>query len=208
MPEYPDLGKIQAYFQNKLETYGATPKGVDYNSVESQEIRYQQLIKLFKAGERYTLLDFGSGFGALYDYLTRLGHDLHYYGYDISLPMVAKGQELHPGNPNCQFATQIDEIPIVDYAIACGTFNLKLDLESATWTGVVLEALGEMNAQARQGLAFNLLTKYSDPEKMRPDLYYGDPLFFFDYCKRNFSRNVALLHDYNLYDFTILVRKG
>ena len=33
-------------------------------------------------------------------------------------------------------------------------------------------------------------------------------LFFFDFCKRNFSRNVALLHDYGLYDFTIIVRKN
>jgi hypothetical protein len=54
-----------------------------------------------------------------------------------------------------------------------------------------------------------MLTKYSDAERMagRPDLFYGDPLFFFDFCKRNFSRNVALLHDYGLYDFTIIVRK-
>ena len=51
-----------------------------------------------------------------------------------------------------------------------------------------------------------MLTTYSDAEKMRPDLYYGDPTFFFDHCKRNYSRNVALLHDYELYDFTILVR--
>lgn len=54
-----------------------------------------------------------------------------------------------------------------------------------------------------------MLTKYSDADRMaeRPDLFFGDPLFFFDFCKRNFSRNVALLHDYGLYDFTILVRK-
>jgi len=52
-----------------------------------------------------------------------------------------------------------------------------------------------------------MLTKYPDAARMRSDLYYADPGFFFDYCKRNFSRNVALLHDYNLYDFTILVRK-
>ena len=55
-----------------------------------------------------------------------------------------------------------------------------------------------------------MLTRYSDADRMsqRPDLFFGDPLFFFDYCKRNFARNVALLHDYDLYDFTILVRKG
>jgi hypothetical protein len=51
-----------------------------------------------------------------------------------------------------------------------------------------------------------MLTKYSDADRMRGDLYYGDPAFFFDHCKRSFSRNVALLHDYGLYEFTILVR--
>jgi hypothetical protein len=32
-------------------------------------------------------------------------------------------------------------------------------------------------------------------------------MVIFDICKRKFSRNVALLHDYGLYEFTILVRK-
>ena len=42
---------------------------------------------------------------------------------------------------------------------------------------------------------------------MRPYLYYADPLFLFDYCKKKYSKSVALLHDYGLYEFTILVRK-
>jgi hypothetical protein len=52
-----------------------------------------------------------------------------------------------------------------------------------------------------------MLTSYSDPERMRPELYYGDPRFFFDRCKRDYTRNVALLHDYDLYEFTIIARK-
>ena len=51
------------------------------------------------------------------------------------------------------------------------------------------------------------VTSYSDPEFMRPDLYYADPRFLFDYCKRKLSRHVALLHDYGLYEFTVLVRQ-
>ena len=43
---------------------------------------------------------------------------------------------------------------------------------------------------------------------LRLDLYYADPCALFDYCKRSFSRNVALLHDYEIYDFTLLVRKS
>ena len=57
-----------------------------------------------------------------------------------------------------------------------------------------------------KGFAFNMLTSYSDADKMRDDLYYGDPCELFDHCKRSYSRNVALLHDYGLYEFTMLVR--
>jgi len=64
-----------------------------------------------------------------------------------------------------------------------------------------------MNKKSIKGFAFNMLTKYSDREYMKEYLYYADPLFIFDYCKRNFSKKVALIHDYELYEFTILVRK-
>lgn len=202
-----NLGQIQAYFAEKLKLFGATPAGVDYNSPEAQEIRFRQLIKIIDTRQPYRLLDYGSGFGSLYDFLRRQGHVLDYTGYDLVPEMVAAGRELHFGDLACRFTTQVTEIPPVDYALSCGTFNLKLELPAAEWTSLVLEALREMDACARRGFSFNLLTKYSEPEKMRPHLYYGDPLFFFDYCKRNFSKNVALLHDYQLYDFTILVRK-
>jgi hypothetical protein len=64
-----------------------------------------------------------------------------------------------------------------------------------------------MATLSRKGFAFNALSLYSDPEKRRPDLYYADPLALFDHCQRHFSRYVSLLHDYPLYEFTILVRK-
>lgn len=207
MTEPSDLEKIKTYFTEKLNEHGATHRGVDYNSTEAQEARFQQLLKVIDASQKYSLLDFGSGYGGMYDYLVKLGHTVHYVGYDIAEPMLAKGRELHPDNPNCWFTDKIEEVPMLDYAVVSGTFNMKLDADQEAWTGVILQALQQMHAHTSRGLAFNMLTQYSDAERMRPDLYYGDPCFFFDYCKRNFSRNVALLHDYNLYDFTILVRK-
>jgi SAM-dependent methyltransferase len=207
MSEHQELAKITDYFTEKLEIHGATPRGVDYNSVESQETRFLQLIKIIDPSKQYSLLDFGSGFGAMYDYLTRLGHDVNYLGYDIAIPMVEKGFELHPNNPKCHFTARIEEVPVVDYATLSGTLNIKLDIDSAAWTEIALQSLHQMDTHSQKGFSFNMLSHYSDADKMRPDLYYGDSLFFFDYCKRNFSKNVALLHDYKLYDFTILVRK-
>lgn len=208
MSESNELNKVKSYFTEKLETHGATHRGVDYNSTESQEARFFQLTKVIDPSTKYSLIDFGSGYGGMYEYFLKLGHQLHYVGYDIAESMIEKGQELHLNNPDCWFTNKAEELPAVDYSVVSGTFNMKLDADFDLWTQIIIDSINLMNSRSAKGIAFNMLTKYSDADKMRPDLYYADPCFFFDYCKRNFSRNVALLHDYNLYDFTILVRKG
>ena len=207
MPESFDLNNVARYFSEKLYEYGSNHQGVDWNSADSQELRFSQVLKVIDSSQRYSLLDFGCGYGGMYDYLLRLGQNVHYVGYDIAEAMTLKGRELHPDNPDCWFTNNLAEVHLLDYAIVSGTFNIKLEADFDSWTRIILEALNQMNLRASKGIAFNMLTQYSDADRMRPDLYYGDPCFFFDYCKRNFSRNVALLHDYNLYDFTILVRK-
>jgi hypothetical protein len=84
-----------------------------------------------------------------------------------------------------------------------------MDKTLAVWQAFTTQTLCNMSTLCSKGFYSNMLTKYSDEERMaeRPDLFYGDPLFYFDYCKRNKSRDVALLHKYGLYDFTILIRK-
>jgi hypothetical protein len=203
-----DPQSLQFYFQDKLDRFGTTPRGVDWNSNEAQEVRFAQLARVIRdPGEAYTLLDYGSGFGALYDFLRRLGHQASYTGYDFVADMVHKGRETHPGDPRCTFSSDEASLPPVNYAIASGIFNIRLEASESAWRDYVISILGRMHALADKGFAFNMLTSYSDAEYMKPHLYYADPCFYFDYCKRHFSKSVALLHDYGLYDFTILVRK-
>jgi hypothetical protein len=70
-----------------------------------------------------------------------------------------------------------------------------------------VETLDMMNISSGAGFSFNCLTSYSDADRMRGDLFYANPLDLFDLCKRRYSRQVALLHDYELYEFTMIVRK-
>lgn len=201
--------KLNQYFTEKLAIYGTTPKGVDYNGPEAQEIRFAQLAKVIDPSRKFTLIDYGSGYGALFDFLQRKDWDFEYYGVDLIEDMVQAGRETHKDFPNAHFTTDEKEAPLADYLLASGIFNVKMESAYDDWQKFVLQTLGQMNALCSKGFSFNLLTKYSDDDRMaaRPDLFFGDPLLFFDFCKRNFSRNVALLHDYGIYDFTILVRK-
>ncbi len=201
--------KLNEYFSEKLETFGATAKGVDYNGEQAQQIRFAELVKIINPAGKFSVTDYGSGYGAMFEYIQSRGWDFEYYGVDLIEKMVIAGREKFKAFPNAHFAVDEKEIPVADYLVAAGIFNIKLETSYDDWHKFVCETLPRMNALCSKGFSFNMLTKYSDADRMaqRPDLFYADPLFFFDFCKRNFSRNVALLHDYGLYDFTILVRK-
>jgi SAM-dependent methyltransferase len=201
--------KLSEYFSSKLEEFGATPRGVDYNGPEAQECRFEQLIKIIKPAPPFTIIDYGCGYGAIFDFLNARGWQFEYFGLDVIEKMVIAAREAHTGFPNVHFTTLESELPVADYLVAGSIFNIRLEAAYEDWQEFVVKTLYRMNSLCTKGFSFNMLTKYSDADRMaqRPDLFYGDPLFFFDLCKREFSRNVALLHDYGLYDFTILVRK-
>ena len=203
------LKTYKDYFNEKIETHGATPKGTDYNGLEAQVVRFEQLIKIIDPSVLFTLIDYGCGYGALFDFLQTKGWQFQYYGFDMLEKMVVAGREAHKDFPNVHFQHTEADLAPADYLIAGSIFNNKFEAKDDEWTEMVFATLRKMNKLCGKGFSFNILTKYSDADRMalRPDLYFAEPLFFFDFCKRNFSRNVALLHDYGLYDFTILVRK-
>lgn len=201
------LDRVRQYYSDKIETHGATPRGVDWNSLGSQEMRFEQLLEICDRTRAFSINDYGCGYGALVEYMTDRGYAFHYRGFDISAQMIAKARELHGGLEHCQFFTDESRLTAADYTVASGIFNVKLQTSGEEWEGYLLHTLGRIAELSEKGFAFNLLTKYSDRDLMRPDLYYADPLFLFDYCKKNFSRLVSLLHDYPLYEFTILVKK-
>ncbi|MEV5754578.1 class I SAM-dependent methyltransferase [Actinoallomurus sp. NPDC052308] len=200
------LRDVEAYFEDKIKTHGATHYGVDFTTPSAQTNRFEQLVKVVDGDEAFSINDYGSGYGALVEFLATRWTDFAYCGFDISKAMRTVGESLYASDTRIRFTGDYAELDMADYTVASGTFNIKLDCDSDTWQRYVVEEVGRMAAVSKKGFAFNMLTSYSDPEHMRDDLYYGDPLLYFDHCKRKFSRNVALLHDYNGFDFTIIVR--
>lgn len=202
------ISAVGAYFGASFEDHGATPEGVDYGTSERQEICFAQLAKLLPEGqEDFSLLDYGCGYGALYDWLTaRRGAGFSYQGFDIVAPMVAAAAAAHPA-PGARFTARAEALEPADYVIASGIFNVRVATGDAEWLDHIDATLDAMWALAGKGMAFNILTSYSDADKLRDHLYYADPCRFFDRCKRRYARNVALLHDYDVYEFTMLVRR-
>jgi SAM-dependent methyltransferase len=200
------ISSVERYYTGKLREHGPSPRGVDWNSEESQNLRFEQLLRVCPPAGRFSLLDYGCGYGALLDHLGTRAADVDYRGFDISEEMVRAARARHGEGPRCRFSANAADFGPSDYAVASGIFNVALGFAPPEWSRYVSDTLDTLRQLGTRGFAFNMLTSYSDADRMRSDLHYGDPAFYFDLCKRRFSRNVALLHDYDLYEFTLLVR--
>jgi len=201
------LNDVAEYYTTKLAEYGETPLGVDWNGEDGQILRFEQLCKIVEPCEHFSLNDLGCGYGALYGFLLNKHEKLAYSGIDVAEVMIHAARQRYTDQSQARFIISNKPDQIADYSIASGIFNVRLGRTDDEWLAYLKSTLDILNNNSSKGFAFNCLTSYSDRDKMRDYLYYADPCKLFDLCKRSYSRNVALLHDYGLYEFTILVRK-
>lgn len=201
------LAGVAAYYSEKLAVHGESPQGVDWNGEEGQTLRFEQLCKIVPSTSTFSINDLGCGYGALFDFLERRYGVVEYCGIDVSSSMVAAAKTRYSSKQGIRFVCAGQPDAVADYGVASGIFNVRQGHTDSEWQAYLESTLDVLNASSRRGFSFNCLTAYSDKAKMRDYLYYANPAEIFDLCKTRYSRNVALLHDYELYEFTILVRK-
>ncbi|HEY7298431.1 MAG TPA: class I SAM-dependent methyltransferase [Xanthobacteraceae bacterium] len=207
-----DLGDIlqpvASHYAAKLAAHGATPNGVDWNSAASHELRHRQFLRLLEGSPQASVLDLGCGYGDFFRFLRASGHRGPFIGYDIVPGMIAKARDLCGEAADRQWRVGSEPGETVDFAIASGIFNVKGDASHACWARYVNATIDLLARVGRSGFAFNLLSLASDRERRRSDLYYADAGAMLTYCLEHFGRHVALLHDYGLYEFTLIVRRS
>jgi SAM-dependent methyltransferase len=201
------LNDIQNYYTTSIKSHGISAKGVDWNESEGQISRYRQLLKVTEGAEVFSILDYGCGYGALVSILKGLNVNFNYLGLDISPLMIQAAINSNSHHENIKFE-EASEISIAsDFVVASGVFSVKLSSSQKSWKKYIHNTLDSFNEFSNKGFAFNCLSSYSDTDKRASKLYYADPLELFDLCKKKYSDNVSLIHNYGLYEFTILVNK-
>ncbi|MHB8656950.1 MAG: class I SAM-dependent methyltransferase [Solirubrobacteraceae bacterium] len=203
----PQLASVADYYADRLREHGTSARGVDWSSESSQGARFSQLLRLVDGESNPRIIDWGCGYGALAQRLIAEQRSFLYTGFDVCTPMVVAARRLVT-DPRCRFVASREELQPADFTVASGIFNVRIGTEEADWQRHVVHTLDQMVGLSRGGFAFNMLTRYADEPRMRDDLHYVDPGDYFRLCKERYSRNVALLHDYSLFEFTIIVRLG
>jgi hypothetical protein len=203
------LQDVETLYTGSLQRHGMHSMGVGWRDDAGHRLRFDKLVQLLipEHDGPFTINDLGSGYGAMFRYLDeRFGKRLlHYHGYEISDAMI-EACRAYVGT-DLRITIHKSSVPeqVADYSFVCGTFNVKLQARDDEWDAYVKQAILQLAQASTRGFAFNLFTTYVDWKE--PHLFYADPGHYFDFCKRNVSRKVALLHDYPLFEWTMVVQK-
>ncbi len=203
------LAGIAALYTKNVSDYGIGPKSVGWKDETSQLLRFEKLVQVIdmRMGSKgISVNDLGCGYGAMFHYLDQIPslRLTRYYGYDISEQMLAEASRF-VADSRAVFIKSPKATHKADYSFVSGTFHVKQEASDELWTEYIKEMLIHLADTSKSGFAFNAITTYVDWKQK--DLYYADPFLFFDFCKRNISQYVSLLHDYPLFEWTMIVRK-
>lgn len=197
-----NLDAIDDFYDEYYSNSKNDTEFVGWNSKKDQIERFKILLKIgVKNGN--TILDFGCGLGALYEYMTKKYNDFKYIGVDINNDFIKKCKKKYP---KAIFKT-IKDISDVknkyDWFIASGAFTVYTPFQN------MMDTIKIAVDSAKYGVAVNFLesdyAKNSDLVSIRG--YNKEKLY------KSFSKELGqkykinLIDDYIDNDFTIHIIK-
>lgn len=137
------------FYDASIRQYGISARGVQWRSKASQEIRFDQLLKLLPS-DASEIMDVGCGFGDLYLYLPKQNREnLSYKGIDILEKMV--GEARNRTNQTIEQCDALkDPLPHAEFYVCSGAMNILTRYESHQF-------IQRCYAASKRGFIFNFL---------------------------------------------------
>jgi SAM-dependent methyltransferase len=202
---------IRSFYKHRLKEFGATAKGVDYPNQQRHWISFSQIVKIFeRETSLFSVLDFGCGYGELISYLrqTQISQPwfplLRYTGVDLSPEMIERANFMNGNFGQFHVGTEVSST--FDYVVVNGTLNLRLGTSIEDWTDYCLQTLKRLKKHCTRGLVVTLLSNVRDSFEPGDRVYYADPPEWLNLCLEHLSKKVAILHDYGVPEFALLLR--
>lgn len=182
------------FYTAAIKKHGNSPKGVHWNSRQSQEKRFEVLLSCID-DDVFSIVDAGCGFGDLYFYLQKNGVNIsRYTGLDLSPTMVEIARE-KTGCEIIECDITRDRLPKADYYVCSGSMNILSRFATFLFIRNCYEA-------CHKGFVFNLLMG-EDDSLVYNHFYPEDLQGLFD----ELGAKVVIKTGYLEHDFTVFMQK-
>jgi SAM-dependent methyltransferase len=189
-------------YNERLEKYGISELALGWGEKGRAKLRYEILTSCWDFNNT-SILDFGCGFGDMYQYIFEKGiRDFKYTGIDINQMFIDIAIEKYGKNAEFLVKNLLeDEIKDkFDFVLSSGVFNFKLENNIK----FIEDSFEKFNELSIKGFAVNFLS--NKVEYQYDYTYHANPSTILDIAYK-YSKNVILRNDYMPYEFTIFVNK-
>jgi len=211
--------EIAEYFEGLLEKHGDHYLSLDWNSKESQLVRFSVLLDIISFAQKkddFSILDVGCGIGHFYEFLQETNLldalKIDYSGIDISGKMIDFSKKKYPKIDFRVIDLISDKFDkTYDYLACSGIFNVRM-ADIASHKETVKKMLSRMYHLSDHGVSANFLAQsslYLVPEGETPET--SKYVFFAEEevisWVKAISESYIVRHDYHPGDFTVYMLK-
>lgn len=194
--------KIYGY-KKSFDKFGDDPRSLQWNSRESAEIRYKQLVEDIDFHNK-TVLDVGCGFGDIISFIKAKSKEFYYTGVDVVPEFIKTASEKYPAHKFTKrdyFGNPMQKK--FDIILTSGTLNSS-SKNAILYRKKAIKTLWE---HTNQVLAFNMAGGYPQPESKKGGrVFYANSLEVLQYCLE-FTSKLIFKHHYHKKDFTVIMYK-
>jgi hypothetical protein len=200
--------KIVSHYEDCLDKYGDTHRGVDWPDPADALTRYRVMLDVMRESPdiKVSLLDFGCGASHLHDYIraNQLNH-IGYSGLDISEKFIRLSQEKYPATKYycLDILEESIQLPSFDYIVLNGVFTEKRELSHDEMWKYFKQVILKIFEFTGKGIAFNVMSSQVDWE--RDDLFHLPMDKLAAFLVDKVSRDFVIRNDYRLYEYTTYV---
>ena len=187
----------KTFYTNAYKKYGISARGLNWNSEDSQKIRFEVLAQFLKDKiSTCSVVDAGCGFGDFYLFLQEKNLiPKSYVGIDCMQDFIDIAKLRLPNNTfTCRDILK-DELVYADWYIASGSLNILNSFD--TWM-----FLEKMLFYSKEGVLFNIL----EGDKISENFNYQKKEDIIKFAKRK-GYKVRVVEDYLPNDISVEIRK-
>jgi len=196
--------------EKSVASRGANPAAVWMDregALEKGVRRCEAIFRMIEAQRPFTVLDVGCGLGFAVPFLEERYGSIagRYLGIDVSEPLVAEARRLWSTHrfevrdiaanpmPGCSF----------DYTALNGVLTAKNSLSHEAMENFAYQLLECSWLATGEAMSFNVMSPHVD--WTRDDLFHWPLDRAAAFCVSKLSRNINIIADYGLYEYTVQV---
>jgi len=204
--EYNNIEKVLEKYKKQFSNHGRSGASLFFPKDRNKQ-RFSAIEKYITCSiNKWSLLDYGCGFGDLNKYLKNCRKDdFTYHGVDIVEEFIDSNNCAEPEVDYNLIGSYEDIQEQYDYIAVVGVFNMMYSDCVKIHKEIIKNTVEHLFSKCTKWLSINFMADNVD--YVQDGAYHQNAIEFYNYAYGNLSRRIILDQSYLPYEFSVIIYK-